>query len=291
MSVKDVSKAIENLEKRSQSLNNKLKKHKVARKYFSKSFLLASNLRQRSNQLLASAGLLGTILTSPITTIDQKNYAQQQSDNSQGKISQRLSLKNFLQEKLPYTPSKLGQDEVLPVEEEITQATGINVKGYLDGQSLNHHLGYIGYEQHLTRYPGDNLGLHDEDRQAGMAPGRGAFGYFAQDVSKFTTKDYLREKYYCVVQTLYLSDWDQNHQYLKDWYKFRKMMVINPVNGNAVICDIGDAGPAQWTGKQFGGSPEVMKLLNLHDGPRKGLVLMFFVDDPNDDVPLGPINY
>ena len=58
-----------------------------------------------------------------------------------------------------------------------------------------------------------------------------------------------------------------------------------------MVCDVGDAGPAEWTGKQFGGSPEVMKELNLHQGPRKGLVLMLFVDDQNNEVPLGPINY
>ena len=62
------------------------------------------------------------------------------------------------------------------------------------------------------------------------------------------------------------------------------------VNGNAVVAAIADAGPAAWTGKHFGGSPEVMDYLG---GPRykKGPVILFFVDDPESKVPLGPVEY
>lgn len=132
---------------------------------------------------------------------------------------------------------------------------------------------------------------HDELQEAGIAPGIGAFGYFAKDQQDFTTSDYLKEKYYCVVQTLYLENWNTDYRQLKDWYAFRKMLVINPVNGQAVICDVGDAGPSDWTGKQFGGSPETMQALDLNKGPKKGLVLMLFVDDPENKIPLGPVNY
>jgi hypothetical protein len=114
----------------------------------------------------------------------------------------------------------------------------------------------------------------------GMAPGRGAWGYVPAD----------QEKYYVVVQTLYLPDWEKRLSYLRDWYKFRKMLVVNTVNGNAVVASIADAGPAAWTGKHFGGGPEVMESLG---GSRykKGPVVMFFVDDPENKVPLGPVNY
>ncbi len=289
--IKNVSQAIENLEKRSLSLNKQVKKHKKAKKYFSKTFLLANELRQKSHQLLASAGLLGTILTTPVLSETQRPSQAHVIKFEEEKVSKRLFLMNFLQEKLPHSPHKFSPEEAKAIENEIKSKTGVTATAYLEDQSLNHHLGYVGFEQHLYRFPGDSLDRHDELQEAGIAPARGAFGYFAKSASEFTTLDYVREKYYCVVQTLYLENWNRDHAHLKDWYKFRKMMLINPVNGNAVICDIGDAGPAEWTGKQFGGSPEVMQSLNLHGGPRKGLVLMFFVDDPNNSVPLGPLNY
>ena len=74
-----------------------------------------------------------------------------------------------------------------------------------------------------------------------------------------------------------------------DFFKFRKMLVINPKTGQAVVAVIGDAGPAEWTGKHLGGSPEVMDALGLASGPRKGLVIYFFIDDPKNEVPLGPV--
>ena len=40
--------------------------------------------------------------------------------------------------------------------------------------------------------------------------------------------------------------------------------------------------------KHLGGSPEVMQELGLAGGPRKGAVLYFFIDDPEDKIPLGP---
>jgi hypothetical protein len=92
------------------------------------------------------------------------------------------------------------------------------------------------------------------------------------------------------VQTLYLADWTDRLSYLRDWYKYRKVMVINPKNGKAVVAVIADAGPAKFTGKSFGGSPEVMDHLESKDGKQKGPVVLFFVDDPDDKIPLGPIN-
>jgi hypothetical protein len=67
------------------------------------------------------------------------------------------------------------------------------------------------------------------------------------------------------------------------------MLVVNTKTGQAIVTDIADAGPAVFTGKHLGGSPEVMYFLGLHKGSRKGPVLYFFIDDPDDKIPLGPI--
>ena len=67
-------------------------------------------------------------------------------------------------------------------------------------------------------------------------------------------------------------------------------MIVNTQNGNAIIASIADSGPAAWTGKHFGGSPEVMNYLG---GIRykKGPVIIFFIDDPENKIPLGPVEY
>lgn len=281
--------AIQNLEKRSHSLNSKIRKFPQAKKFFSHTSLLAHRLREKSSHILAGAGLIGTIITTPLSSLSNPSPSSVITEPVQ--ISHQNQMLSFLHEKTIHQPAHLTTEEARPLEDAIKKNIGISAKAYLDDQSLNHHFGYMGFEQHLYRYPGDTLAGHDAIQEAGIAPGRGAFGYFAPDVNQFTTREYLREKYYCVVQTLYLENWNRDFKFLKDWYAFRKMLVINPVNGQAIICSIGDAGPAEWTGKQFGGSPETMDYLGLNQGPRKGLVLMLFVDDPENKVSLGPINY
>jgi hypothetical protein len=171
-------------------------------------------------------------------------------------------------------------------------STGINARASLEGEHLNTTYGYIGAEQHLTRYPGDTMAIHPKlvEKDEGMAPGKGAWGYFAPSKSQMTESDVENEKWYAVVQTLYLPDWSTRQPYLRDWYKYRKVMIVNTMNGNAVVADIADSGPAAFTGKQFGGSPEVMNYLG-GASYKKGPVVVFFVDDPNNQVPLGPVEY
>jgi len=285
----NLQNSIARLEKRSNSLRKKILKNPSAKKFFSKTTLLAYDLRQKSARLLAGAGLVGSILAMPMP--QSVSVPMEVSEPVKSILSNQQKILGNLQELIPHTPAKLTGETATKVEDLIRNNMNIPVKVELEGQSLNHTVGYTGFEQHLYRYPGDTLAEHDEIQEAGIAPGLGAFGYFAKDAQDFSTKTYMQEKYYCVVQTLYLSNWNTDYRQLKDFYAFRKMLVVNPVNGNAVVCVIGDAGPAEWTGKQFGASPETMQALDLNKGPRKGLILMMFVDDPDNKIPLGPVNY
>ncbi len=285
----NLQNSIAKLEKRSNKLRNKILKNPSAKKFFTKTTLLAFELRQKSSRLLAGAGLVGSLLAMPMPPM--ASIPTEVSEPIKSILSNKQKVLGNLQEIIPHQPAKLTEDQAIKIESLISENTNIPVKAVLEGQSLNHHVGYIGFEQHLKRYPGDSLPEHDEIQEAGMAPGLGAFGYFTKDSQNFSTKIYLQEKYYCVVQTLYLENWNRDYRQLWDWYKFRKMLVINPVNGQAVVCVVGDAGPADWTGKQFGGSPETMQYLDLNKGPRKGLVLLLFIDDPENKIPLGPVNY
>jgi len=281
--------SIAKLEKRSASLRKKILKNPSAKKFFTRSTLLAYNLRQKSSRILAGAGLVGSLLVMPMPQM--ASVPTEVSEPVKSALSNTQKILGNLQEIIPHQPAKLTPEQSAKVEDLIYKNTNIPVKAVLDGQSLNHHVGYVGFEQHLKRYPGDSLSEHDEIQEAGMAPGLGAFGYFAKDQKDYSTKNFLQEKYYCVVQTLYLENWNSDYRQLKDWYAMRKMLILNPVNGQAIVCVVGDAGPAEWTGKQFGASPETMQFLDLNKGPRKGLVLMLFIDDPENKIPLGPVNY
>jgi hypothetical protein len=197
---------------------------------------------------------------------------------------------------LPEEVGPLTTDQEATISGVLSREYGFDVRPEIDGIRLNRSYGYIGAEQHLMRYPGDTMASHfattDEAftyGKSGMAPGRGAWGYFATSKYEMTQKDIDREKYYLAVQTFLAPGFHDNVKKYVDFFKYRKMLVVNPQNGKAMVVVIGDAGPAQWTGKQLGGSPEVMKYLERVDGRAKGAVLYFFINDPDDKIPLGPV--
>jgi hypothetical protein len=254
-----------------------------------------NKLRAHSAKILASGALTGTLLIAPPTGVGELPSPSEivKSIDDLNKDENRLPQKEFidsLKQMLPNEVRPLSRDEEKRIEVVIKNITSIDARGSLEGEHLNTIYGYIGAEQHLKRYPGDVLENHGPYYKEGMAPGLGAWGYFAKSKADLTEDLIKKEKWYAVVQTLYLPDWGSRQPYLKNWYKHRKVLVVNTKNGNSVVAAVADSGPAAFTGKQFGGSPEVMEYLG---GARykKGSVLVFFVDDPENKVPLGPVDY
>lgn len=209
---------------------------------------------------------------------------------------QNVLLAESLSKKTPKEVRSLDPSEEKEITDILTLNFGIKVTAEIDGIRLNRSYGLIGGEQHLYRYPGDNLYAHADSASdwakfggAGIAPGLGAWGYFSPSSQDFSAVDRQRERYYLAVQTFLAPGFAENFAKFRDFFKFRKMLLVNPKTGQAVVAVIGDAGPAEWTGKHLGGSPEVMDALGLASGPRRGPVLYFFIDDPENKVPLGPI--
>lgn len=273
-------------------------KYPHVEKFLSERGLDLSKIREHSAKVIATGALTSTLLFSPPTLAKNvpavtkvvKSLADLES--GQPKVSKQETLLASLQQVLPQRVGPLERTQEKTLEQVFREAIGVNARATLEGEHLNATYGYIGAEQHLARYPGDNMAVHPKipKLDEGMAPGLGAWGYFARSKDALTPNLDTNEKWYAVVQTLYLPDWAKRQPYLRDWYKYRKVLIVNTTNGNAVIADVADSGPAAWTGKQFGGSPEVMNYLG---GPRykKGPVIVFFVDDPNNQVPLGPVDY
>jgi hypothetical protein len=211
-------------------------------------------------------------------------------------LDKKTFLISDLAQILPKDVRPLEAEEEQNICDILSRTYGIKVTPELEGKRLNRSYGFIGAEQHLTRYPGDNLSSHfdsDEDSQLywqqGMAPGLGAWSYFAPSKEALTQKDKDREKYYIAVPTFLSKDFNSRFTEYRDFYKYRKMLIVNPNNGRAIVVDIADAGPAESTGKQLGGSPEVMHYLERFDGSLKGPVLYFFINDPDDKINLGPV--
>lgn len=249
-------------------------------------------LRAHAARLLTAGAAATTLMVSaPTATFSYKALPEASTQAWASPVDFRDRLQNSLRSILPATVQPLTSDQEQQISQIIHQTLGIHATAQLEGNHLNTSYGYIGQEQHLPRYPGDTIFNHDSLREYGLTPGRGAWGYFTQSDGKLSAQEIEMEKYYVAVQTLYLPDWQTRLSYLRDWYKFRKVLVVNPQNGRSIVAIIGDSGPGASTGKQFGGSPEVMNYLRSKDGRQKGPVVLFFVDDPDNRVPLGPLEY
>lgn len=242
----------------------------------------------------AAVGSLGTFLLFAIPgkeAIPLPNLlAVNQTEEAGKDLDKKVFVISDLSKILPASIQPLTQEQEKKVSDVFSRYYGVKAVAELDGKRLNRSYGYIGAEQHLMRYLGDTMETHFTDAEdsakhysSGMAPGRGAWGYFGTD-----EKATQREKYYIAVQTFLSPGWQEDSKTMSQFFKYRKMLVVNPQNGKAMVVVIGDAGPASWTGKHLGGSPEVMKYLERVDGRQRGPVLYFFLDDANDTIPLGP---
>lgn len=284
------------------------RKYSDAEKLLAKKGISVGKIREHSAKLLGAGALAGTLLIAPPTDQvrvlpePEKNLVLSGEAERLPAIPTRIQIVDELKKILPGNIRPLTHDEEKVLERLFLEKMGISARGTLEGEHLNTTYGKIGAEQHLRRYPGDTITQHapgdqdyGEDRPAemlkeGMAPGLGAWGYFAPSKQALTPQLAETERWYAVVQTLYLPDWNERVAYLRDWYKFRKVLIVNTDNGKAVVAAIADSGPAAWTGKHFGGSPEVMDYLG-GERYKKGPVILFFVDDPDNKVPLGPVVY
>jgi len=273
------------------------KKYKKADKYLRKKGIKLGEARAHSAKIIAGGALATGLLLSPVEHKALPSphgglLARAGDNETLPAVTPKIELANILAKVLPAKPRPLGRDEEAELERAFSEIIGVPAKAELDGQHLNTTYGLIGAEQHLRRYPGDTLANHGEGDvlAEGIAPGLGAWGYFAPAKGNLTPELENIERWYTVVQTLYLPDWETNLSYLRDWYKYRKVLMVNTENAKAVVASIADSGPAMFTGKSFGASPEVMDYLG---GPRykKGPVVVFFIDDKNNSVPLGPVRY
>lgn len=245
---------------------------------------------------LAIGSLGGLMLfSSPPGQTAMQNLIVSRDDVLKG-YDKNVLLAAQLSGQLPQEVRPLDFGEEKTISDTLSRNFGFKVTAEVNNIRLNRNFGLIGGEQHLYRYPGDNIYAHADNTidwakysDAGIAPGLGAWGYFAPSKEEFTESDKLKERYYLAIQTFLIPGYGENVSKYRDFFKFRKMLVVNPKTGQAVVAVIGDAGPSEWTGKHLGGSPEVMDALGLAEGLRKGPVLYFFIDETKDEVPLGPI--
>lgn len=251
----------------------------------------------RNTKQLAVGSMAGLMLLNPLSIALPQPHSLVVKTKEVKDIGKSAFLIADLHQVLPSEMRPLTTEEEQKVSEIFSRYFNFKAVPQLQGKRLNRCYGLIGKEQHLARFPGDDINIHFDTRdqaskfsQEGMAPGLGAWRYFIQsDEKELSSLDKQREKYYIAVQTFLAPGFNENTKEMMDFFKYQKMLLVNPNNGKAIVCDIADSGPGESTGKHLGGSPEAMEYLEREDGTKRGAVLYFFIDDPSDKISLGPI--
>lgn len=276
--------------KRHEELRGKVwKKHLAAFTWLMENFPAKKHIAAGSMSALM-------MLTGPVATLTLHTSNTQPPLAQTRQLDKKSAMAIDLALSIPREVRPLEKNEEEEIVKTLSDYYGFKVSAELEGIRMNRNYGLIGAEQHLPRFPGDSVDkqLKTPDEiamfyRSGITPGLGAWRYFANSEQELTEKDIEREKWYIAAPTFAAPGFNENVKEYKEFFKYRKVLVVNSKTGQAVVTDIADAGPGQSTGKHLGGSPEVMHYLGLGEGPRKGAVVYFFIDDPNDTIPLGPI--
>jgi len=148
----------------------------------------------------------------------------------------------------------------------------------LEGYTIPATTGLVGREQHLYLDADEesagrtdaSAGIHYyrssvvDAAKNGMAGGYGAFGSASSPASV------EQERYYITMRWNYCSWYDDAgvtrcgsfNATAKNWHRHKKVVVTNPANGRQLVASVEEAGPAIWTGRVSGLSPEAMSALD-----------------------------
>lgn len=239
---------------------------------------------EHSDDVLLSKSVESEVLQNVINIKSDPNLA------SKITAEEYQSIREKMIQLLTLPAGQLEEDSELYLEQQLSDILGIEVAGTIDNLRLIYSTGIMQAEPHLRRFPTDTLDKHSNFFEAGISQNRSVFGWLTSS-PELSDEAVASEKYYISVPLYYLENWNTEYSQIKQWYKFRKVVVINPAEEIAVVARIGNIGPNTITRRQFGGSPELIHAGKIWSPRSSGKVILFFVNDPTNSVELGPINF
>jgi hypothetical protein len=180
----------------------------------------------------------------------------------------------------------LPKDEELYLTRQLSDLLGFEVSVDVDNHRLPVTLGTAAALPHLRRYPLDTLAAHESCLEAQLGKVRSAFGWFAPG-NELSSEAQRREQLMVSLPINFLPNWPTHYSELKQWYAWRKLCILNPIEQRAAIVCVGDIGPRNWLQHQFGVSPELNRWLRLWSPRSKGRAFVFFVSDVQQELELG----
>lgn len=182
----------------------------------------------------------------------------------------------------------IDQELGLYLEQQLSEILGFSISTKLENRTLPYTHGSVAALSHYKRTPTDSLSQHDY-QYASFTDRRSFFGWLNTGLG--AQRDGMQaEKYGVAIPLFSLPDWQTQSATLTKWYAFRKVVLINPTEMIAVVARIADNYPVLTNKYQFGATPETIVAAKCWSQATAGKVLIFFVDDSEQEIPLGPVS-
>jgi hypothetical protein len=278
------------------AVRNLKKKHKSAVKWLNLQGQDLSQIKKNAIKAVATGTVVASLLVTtaaPIIAMSTPNVVYENVEENLNYEQILSKINQLLDRKSNY---KLTLQEERALAHLISVYTGVQSAPQIEGHRLKNVFGEIATERHMPIFPGQSLNDHLQDHNqkeafgwTGMTAHPSAWGYFVNSKQQVSADLIENEKYYFAVQTFLIPNWSSNWQTEKEWFKFRKMLIFNPKTGQSAIGVIADSGPARYTGRQFGGSPEIMDAVGLGKNKKIGDAVLLLIDENQNQVALGPV--
>lgn len=176
-------------------------------------------------------------------------------------------------------------EERLYLEQQISDLTGINVTTNLDGYNLPHTTVKFRSDAHQRTNFADILNNHPQFHEAGLNKKRSVFGWSNQNGHESTKM----EEFFIVLPIYLIKAWQTDLPSLVNWFKYRKVLVINPFTQLAAVACVSDVGPSHLQRSQALCSPELSHLLRLWQPGLQGRACLFLIEH-SENIPYGQVD-
>jgi len=167
-------------------------------------------------------------------------------------------------------------------EQQLGDMLGLTVTAELDGYRLPYTVAHAQALPHFPTHPNDQLSAH-QPKEAGLSSTRSTFGWLSDKTHQY-------EKFGVALPLHKLPDWPKRRLDYVQWFKYRKVILINPTQQTAAVGVVTQIGPAYVQRFQVGLSPELIRLTKAWHPDSKGKMVIFLLDDSAGSVKLGQIN-
>jgi len=160
----------------------------------------------------------------------------------------------------------------LYLEQQLSDLLGLTITSELDGHRLPHTMVKIQSRSHQPKVLDDQITHHANIYEAQMGQKRSSFGWSNQDE--------LAEQFGLSLPLYLLKEWQTDYKKTWQWFKYRKVVLINPWKKLAAIAVITDIAPDYTQRYQALSNPELSRQTQLWFPGSQGRACLFLLENP-----------